>query len=141
MTIKYNPTDTKAAAPGALISAPSDIVMLFAPVLAGQAEAQLWRVDLDADNRVLGRELIMPRGADTIMVHTKRVYRGAVGRGAVRVALIHNHPGQDIARTNSDHILTDLMAMAGDTLGIPLFDHIIMTDGAYFSFREAGLLS
>ena len=47
---------------------------------------------------------------------------------------------QDLALTDGDHILTEMMALFGDLLRIAVYDHVIVTDTAYFSFKEAGLL-
>ena len=150
MTNDANLTDTTTVCKGApspeggrapilkRIDTAEDVFLLLAAEAAGLKESRLWRVDLDRDNRVLGRELIMERGADTIMIHPRRVFRGAVTVGAAKVVLVHNHPSQDLARTDQDHILTDLMAVAGAALGISLHDHVILTDTNFFSFRDAG---
>jgi DNA repair protein RadC len=42
--------------------------------------------------------------------------------------------------TDGDHILTEMMAMFGDLLRIAVYDHVIVTDKAFFSFRDAGCL-
>ncbi len=126
------------------IDTAEDVFLLLAAEAAGLKESRLWRVDLDRNNRVLGRKLIADHGADTIVIHPRRVFggsRGAVAAGAAKIILAHNHPSQDLARTDEDHILTDLMAIAGSAVGIPLHDHVIVTDKAFFSFRESGLLS
>jgi DNA repair protein RadC len=75
----------------------------------------------------MGRELIMGRDADTIMIHSRRVFRGALTSGAAQIVLAHNnHLAEDLTRTNLDHILTTIMAMAGDALGLPLYNHVIL---------------
>lgn len=112
-----------AAAPAAAtIETAEDAFLLLAPEAAGQTDAKLWRIDLGAQNRVLGRELVADRGADTIMIHPRRVFRGALAAGAAKVVLVHNHPAQDLALTDADRILTDIMAIAGDSIGIPVLD-------------------
>ena len=143
MTTKTLLTDGPAVAPVVTIDTAEDVFLLLAAEAAGLKESRLWRVDLDRDNRVLGREIIADHGADTIVIHPRRVFagsRGAAAAGAVKVILAHNHPGQDLARTDEDYILTDLMAMAGDVVGIPVHDHVIITDKTFFSFRDDGYL-
>jgi len=117
-----------------------DVFLLLAAEAAGLAESHLWRIDLDAKNRVLGKELIVDRGADTIIIHPRRVFRGALARDAAKVVLAYNRPSQDLTLKDSDYILNDLMGMAGDCLGIPVYDHVILTDKTFLSFRAAGLL-
>ena len=125
----------------ATIDTAEDVFLLLAAEAAGLKESHLWRVDLDRDNRVIGRELIADHGADTIVIAPRRVFggsRGAVAAGAAKIILVHNHPKQNLERTDPDHILTDLMAIAGAAVGVPLQDHVIITDKTFFSFRESG---
>ena len=84
MTTKTLPTDAPTA------DTVEDVFLLLAAEAAGLKESRLWRVDLDRDNRVLGRELIMERGADTLVIHPRRVFRGALSAGAAKVILVHN---------------------------------------------------
>jgi len=131
-------TDSSAAAPAVTIDTAEDVFLLLAAEAAGLKESRLWRVDLDRDNRVIGRELIADHGADTIVISPRRVFRGAITAGAAKVVLVHNHPNQNLERTDQDHILTDLMAIGGAAVGVPLQDHVIITDKEYFSFRDSG---
>ena len=123
------------------INTAEDAFLLLAAEAAGLKESRLWRVDLDRDNRVIRRELIADRGADTIVIAPRRVFggnRGAVAAGAAKIILVHNHPNQNLERSDPDHILTDIMAIAGAAVGVPLHDHVIITDTKFFSFRNAG---
>ena len=152
-----------------ILETAEDVFLLLAAEAAGLKESHLWRIDLDRESRVINRELIADHGADTIVIHPRRVFggsRGAVAAGAAKIILVHNHSSQDLTLTDGDHIshmaanaisdgrqcrslplmadhdyiLTDLMAMAGDSLGISVHDHVIITDTTYFSFREGGYL-
>jgi DNA repair protein RadC len=131
--------ETARTSAGVTIDAAEDIFLLLAARARGLKESHLWRVDLDQANRVLGCELIVSWGADTHVIHPHSVFRGAAARAA-KVVLVHNHSSQDLALTDGDHILTDMMAIFGGLLRIPVDDHIIVADTAYFSFKEAGLL-
>ena len=125
---------------GVSMDAAEDIFLLLAARARDLKEAHLWCVDLDRANRVLGCELIVSRGADTHVIHPRSVFRGAVAARAAKIVLVHNHASQELALTEGDHILTEMMAMFGDVLRIPVCDHVILTNQAYFSFKEAGLL-
>ena len=144
--MEHKPIDPVASAiddpelpAGVSIDAAEDIFLLLAAQARGLKEAHLWRVDLDQANRVLGCELIVSRGADTHVIHPRSVFRVAIGRAA-KIVLVHNHPSQELALTDGDYILTEMMALFGDLLRIQVHDHVIMTDTAYFSFKAAGLL-
>ena len=49
---------------------------------------------------------------------------------------MHNHPSGDPGPSKEDYIITERMKEAGELLGIPLLDHIIVGEDAYFSFIE-----
>ena len=125
---------------GVSIDAAEDVFLLLAAQARGLKESHLWRVDLDQENRVLGCELIVSHGADTHIIHPQTVFRGAVVARAAKIVLVNNRVSQNLTLTDGDHILTEMMAMFGDVLRIPVHDHVIVMDKTYFSFKEAGLL-
>ena len=50
--------------------------------------------------------------------------------------MIHNHPSGDPTPSRQDILTTKRMKEAGEFLGIPLCDHIIIGDQTYLSFRR-----
>jgi len=56
------------------------------------------------------------------------------------VALCHNHPSQNIVSSADDDRLTQRVQRACETMRIYFLDHLIITDGAYYSYREHGRL-
>ena len=59
---------------------------------------------------------------------------------AVSVLMIHNHPSGDPTPSRQDILTTKRMKEAGEFLGIPLCDHIIIGDQTYLSFREEHMM-
>lgn len=59
---------------------------------------------------------------------------------AVSVIMLHNHPSGDPAPSRQDIYTTKRMKEAGDFVGIPLSDHIIIGDHSYVSFREEHMM-
>lgn len=59
---------------------------------------------------------------------------------AVSVITIHNHPSGDPTPSRQDILTTRRMKEAGELVGIPLSDHIIIGDHAYVSFREEQII-
>ena len=57
---------------------------------------------------------------------------------AAAVLLLHNHPSGDPAPSGQDREVTRRLRSAGGILGIPVVDHVILGDAAFFSFREEG---
>ena len=83
---------------------------------------------------------------DSIMVHPREVFRGAIAANASTVVLVHNHPSGDPTPSETDIRVTRELIRAGQLLKIEVADHIILghrTDAnpkGYFSMREMGLV-
>lgn len=96
--------------------------------------------------RELIRRVLIGRGTLTrVLTHPRDVFREALRANANSLMLVHNHPSGDPTPSEHDTSITRTIRNAGDTLGIPLADHIIIgspTDErrAYYSFREEGNL-
>jgi DNA repair protein RadC len=95
---------------------------------------------LDTKHRLLRDHIISEGGLDTSLANPREVFRAAVGSGAACVIVFHNHPSGDPSPSPDDHSLTQRLAKAGSLIGVPLVDHLVLADGAYWSFRENGLI-
>jgi DNA repair protein RadC len=95
---------------------------------------------LNTQHAVL-RELLVTRGTlDTSVVHAREVFRAAVCEGASAVIMVHNHPSGDPTPSPEDRAVTAQLAAAGQLLGVPVLDHVVVGDARYISFVESGLL-
>ena len=65
----------------------------------------------------------------------------ALRLGAPRFIIAHNHPsGGDPKPSSADKRLTEDLVKAANTVRVQLDDHVIIGDGRYFSFLDAGLI-
>lgn len=100
----------------------------------------LYALLLDCQNNVRGLVEVSRGILNSSLVHPREVYRLAIVHGAAGLIVAHNHPSGNPAPSADDKAMTAQLADAGRLLDIPLYDHVIITDGSYFSFAEAGLL-
>ena len=56
------------------------------------------------------------------------------------VVLVHNHPSGEPTPSPEDVRVTVQLATAGNMLGIPVLDHVVVGEGRYVSFVEQELL-
>jgi DNA repair protein RadC len=56
------------------------------------------------------------------------------------VALCHNHPSGNTRPSKDDDRLTERVKKACEVMRLYLLDHVIVTDGNYYSYREKGRL-
>ena len=91
---------------------------------------------LDVKHRPVREERVSVGVLDGSLIHPREVFAAAVRERAAAVILLHNHPSGDPAPSPEDREVTRRLRDAGGILGIPVLDHVIVGDGAFFSFRE-----
>jgi len=121
---------------------PRDVFTLMEPLARMETTEVFWVLHLDAQHRVMhgGAQAVTKGIANSSLVHPREVFRGAILAGAVAIILCHNHPSGDVTPSADDRLVTEQLVGAGRLLDIPVHDHVIIGDGRYVSFAEAGLL-
>lgn len=109
-------------------------------VLGSEKNEHFLALFLDTKNRMMSYETIFVGTLDKSIVHPREIFKEAVRRSASKIVIAHNHPSNDCTPSLSDIQTTDRMREAGEVMGIPVVDHIIVGHGSYFSFSEAGLI-
>ena len=90
--------------------------------------------------RLLKAECISVGGITEVSVDVRIIMREALLNNAPLIAIAHNHPSGSIHPSRVDDTLTQSVKKACDTMRISLIDHVIVTDGSYYSFSESGKL-
>lgn len=132
-----------AAAEVSKVDDPTTAAAAFAPFVRGVAQETFLVALLDARNHLLGIERVFTGTLTGVDVHPREVFRAAVLAGAAAIVVAHNHPSGDVAPSAADHALTGRLQEAGELLGIPLLDHLVLNPDdptEYASFSEMGAL-
>lgn len=125
---------------GMLIQCPEDVFRLYAPRLEDLPVEEFHVAVLDAQQR-FQRDIMVSRGIlNSSLVHAREVFREVILERAASVVLVHNHPSGDPSPSADDRAITAELVRAGDLLGIPVRDHVIVGRGRYVSFVEQGAL-
>lgn len=97
---------------------------------------------LDSGLRLLrdGVETMEEGTVDRAAVYPRSVVEAALKRKAAALVFAHNHPNGDVEPTEQDKILTRALVLAATTVGIKVYDHLIVSTDNVFSFRKEGLL-
>lgn len=91
---------------------------------------------LDVRHRLLGSHVITVGTATETLAHPREIFREAVRRNASRLIIAHNHPSGNLSPSQADLDLTKQILQAGQIMGIPVLDHLILGNGDYQSLRE-----
>jgi len=91
---------------------------------------------LDTKHRVIRTKVLSVGSLDTTVVHPREVFREAASAAAAAIVLFHNHPSGDPTPSHDDVELTHRLRAAGQLLGIPIIDHVVIADGKFRSISE-----
>ena len=75
-----------------------------------------------------------------VEVHPRELFRPLIREGAAAAILVHNHPSGDPSPSAEDVALTERMRAAGDLVGIPVLDHVIIARSGFSSLVPRGKL-
>ncbi len=95
---------------------------------------------LNTRRRIKAHQLISIGLLDTVLLHPREVFRGAIVGCASAIVLLHNHPSGDPSPSDADVRATRDMVRAGEILKIEVLDHIIVGRTTHVSLRELGLI-
>ena len=117
-----------------------DAARLLVPQFGSKPVEHFGVLLLDTKHQVLRTSIISIGTLDASIVHPRDVFREATVAGAFAIILFHNHPSGDPAPSRDDVALTLRLIAAGELMGIPVLDHLILVDRGFHSLRDAGEL-
>lgn len=91
---------------------------------------------LDIKHRLIGQQIVTKGLATETLSHPRETFRTAIRQGASRVLIAHNHPSGNLDPSPEDIQLTRHLLEAGQLLGIPVLDHLILGGGSFTSLRQ-----
>jgi DNA repair protein RadC len=119
-----------------VIDQPSRLVNWLKKELGSSQQEQFMVVFLNTKNHIIGYKILYMGGLDRSIVHPREVYKEALKVSAARIIAVHNHPSGDVSPSENDRLVTKVLEEAGDTMGIPLLDHLIVSHYGYTSLRQ-----
>jgi DNA repair protein RadC len=122
------------------VTSPADAFAFLRPKAKGLDREYFWRIDLDSRSGIIGYEIVSIGTLSASLVHPREVFVGALLSKAASVIVAHNHPSGVVDPSPEDRETTRRLVKAGELLGVPVQDHLVVSDGKYFSFKESGLI-
>lgn len=122
-------------------SQPFAIAQYVMERLRHEEEEHVWAAMLTSRNKLIHIEHISNGGLTSSLVEQRSVFRKAIACNAAAIILIHNHPSGDSRPSDDDIRLTRLFVSAGQFMGIPILDHIVIGDNEFTSLSEIGKLN
>lgn len=101
---------------------------------------EFWVLLLKRNNTIIDKVKVSSGGISGTVADARLIFKSAIQRLASAIILVHNHPSGNLKPSDSDHSLTKKLKAAGETLDIPVLDHVIVADAGYYSFADEGQL-
>lgn len=122
------------------IRSSEDLYRYYLPLMQDLQHEECHVLLLNQACRILENVLVSKGGLTETAVDIRLILRMALLRQATVVALCHNHPSGNARPSVEDNRLTDRLAQACKMMNIHFLDHVIVTDGKYYSYRDEGTL-
>lgn len=106
--------------------------------LPERAEEYLYMACLDGSSHCIGLCEVSHGTVNSSLIGAREVFQRALLMGAVSIILIHNHPSSDTTPSNADIAVTKNLVEAGEMIGVPVLDHLIVGRYDFTSLREEG---
>lgn len=115
-----------------------DVYQYFYPMMCDLPTEECWILLLNQASKVIDRVKISSGGLASTSVDVRCILREALLKRAVAMALCHNHPSGSIRPSAEDDRLTEHLDKAAKLMNIRLIDHVILTDGKFYSYADEG---
>lgn len=126
---KFQP---EGSAPDTAYDSLEKLATVLYPRFLGQSKELLIAVLFDARMRMVDLFTVAEGTLNSVSLTARSVTQRAYARNAAFCVLAHNHPGGIATPSQEDVRLTRDMETALELVGVPLIEHLIFTERAYF---------
>lgn len=106
--------------------------------ICDQPTEHCYALMLNQSSHIIKSVLISKGGMTETLVDIRVVLREALLCHATSIILCHNHPSGNVRPSHQDDGLTTRLREAAQLMNIHLIDHVIVTDGSYYSYADEG---
>ena len=115
-----------------------DVYECLYPLMCDLPTEECWVLLLNQASKLIDKVKISAGGLSATAVDVRCILREALLKRASAIALCHNHPSGSIRPSREDDLLTKQVAQASECMNIRFVDHVILTDGAFYSYADEG---
>ncbi|MBR4949817.1 MAG: DNA repair protein RadC [Clostridia bacterium] len=116
-----------------------DLGAYILPHFLGISEEKLFVIYLDMKKNLLGSEFISEGSMNNVPIDYRKIIDGVLKYKASAIVVAHNHPGGIALPSMNDINSTKELSNILSFMDVKLFDHIIVADGDYISFRDSNI--
>ena len=99
-----------------------------------------WILMMKQNFRLIEAKRISIGGLTMAPIDIRLMMKEALMKNTTILTFCHNHPSGNTSPSQEDDLLTTRIRKACELLSIHFADHVVLTDGNYYSYREEGRL-
>ncbi len=122
-----------------IIKKSQDVIPLISHI-AGKKQENFLCISLNGANEVISNRIITIGLLNSSQIHPREIFADAITDRAASVILAHNHPSGQLKPSPEDIHMTSQIVESGEILGIPVLDHIIISQKGFYSFKKHDLI-
>ena len=124
------------------LNTPEEIVEMMNHIydMENLSEEYVYLICFNTKMKPLGVFEISHGTVNASITSPREIFIKALLCNASAIVIVHNHPSGEVIPSREDNLATQRVKEAGNIIGVSLIDHIIIGDGTYYSFGEAGTL-
>jgi len=120
----------------AKLAGPDAVWHRLLPRMKGLMQEVFMVVGINTRGVVIGEHEVARGTLSRVDVHPRDVFRPLVEMSAAAGVVAHNHPSGDLEPSEQDITLTIRLRAAGAVMGIPIVDHVVITDHGFRSIND-----
>ncbi len=123
------------------IRTPKDAYEVIRKDILNKDQEYLFLITLDSRNKLISKDLISKGTLNETLIHPREIFKKALMKNAYSIILAHNHPSNKSDPSDDDIKVTKRIFKVGIEMGIPLTDHIVVTNTDFTSMKALNLIS
>lgn len=123
-----------------IITSFEDAAACLLPKFIGRTKETVFLLCLDNKNKVIACLKVGEGSVNSTEISTRRIAELAMKYNAAAIVMAHNHPGGTAIPSKDDIATTKKLIDFCSGIGMPLLDHLVVSDGDYVSMAQTGTL-
>lgn len=125
---------------GDVVDTPYKVWKYLLPHSACLPQEEFMVLNLNSKNQIIKFSAVSRGTISQTIIHPREIFRDAIKESASSIIVAHNHPSGFLKPSEEDLKTTKRLVTAGEIVGIPLLDHLIVSEESFLSLKEEGYL-
>ncbi len=123
------------------VKTPKDVYDIVRKDILNKEQELLFLITLDSRNKLISKDIISKGTINETLIHPREIFKKALVKNAYSIILVHNHPSNKSEPSDEDIKVTRRIFKAGIDMGIPLTDHLVVTNSDFTSMKAQNLIN